>query len=60
MEQGSAGLGGGDLKSTALVFGTFSGEAKRLYTIEFRPGPAMAPVIGAKPQLQIVRVSTRQ
>lgn len=58
LDTGSSGLGGGDLKGTALVFGTFSGEAKRLYTIEFQAGPAMAPVIRAKPQLEIVRVPT--
>jgi hypothetical protein len=58
MEKGSNGPGGGDLKSTALVFGTFSGEANRLYSIEFRAGPAMAPVIRAKPLLEIVRVPT--
>jgi hypothetical protein len=60
METGSADLGGGEPKSTALVFGTFSGEAKRLYTIEFQAGPAMAPILRAKPQLEIVRVSPIQ
>ncbi|MGH9145438.1 MAG: hypothetical protein ACRD1Q_01920 [Vicinamibacterales bacterium] len=58
LDSGSSGLGGGDLKSRALVFGTFGGEANRLYTIEFQAGPAMAPVIRAKPQLEIVRVPT--
>ncbi|RPH57324.1 MAG: hypothetical protein EHM89_14120 [Acidobacteria bacterium] len=57
LDTGSGGLGGGDLKSRALVFGTFSGEANRLYSIEFKAGPAMAPVIRAKPLLEIVRVS---
>jgi hypothetical protein len=57
LDTGSGGPGGGDLKSRALVFGTFSGEAKRLYSIEFKAGPAMAPVIRAKPLLEIVRVS---
>ncbi len=58
IDTGSSGLGGGDLKSRALVFGTFNGEANRPYTIEFQAGPAMAPVIRAKPQLEIVRVPT--
>jgi hypothetical protein len=57
METGSADLGGGELKSTALVFGTFSGEAKRPYTMEFQAGPGMTPVLSAKPRLEIVRVS---
>ncbi|HEY7450798.1 MAG TPA: hypothetical protein VH702_21760 [Vicinamibacterales bacterium] len=56
LDTGSGG-GGGDPKSRALVFGTFSGEANRLYSIEFKAGPAMAPIIRAKPQLEIVRVS---
>jgi hypothetical protein len=56
IDKGSSGLGGGDLKSRALVFGTFGGEANRLYTIEFQVGPAMAPVIRVKPQLEIVLV----
>jgi hypothetical protein len=60
IDRDSDALGGGDLKSRALVFGTFSGEANRLYTFEFRAGPAMAPVIRAKPQLEIVRISTIQ
>jgi hypothetical protein len=57
LDTGSDGPGGGTQKSRALVFGTFSGEANRLYTIEFRAGPAMTPVLGAKPTLEIVRVS---
>jgi hypothetical protein len=58
IDRGSDPEGGGDLKSRVLVFGTFSGDANRPYTIEFQAGPAMAPVIRAKPQLEIVRVPT--
>jgi hypothetical protein len=54
IDRGSLGLGGGPLKSRALVFGKFSAQASRIYTIELLAGPALIAVIRAKPELEIM------
>ncbi len=54
VDTGSEGLGGGPLKSRALVFGKFTAEANRIYTIELHPGAELAPVLRSNPQLEVM------
>jgi hypothetical protein len=54
IDRGSEGLGGGTLKSRALAFGAFRAEAHRTYVLNFKAGPAMAPVIRSAPILEIM------
>ena len=56
LDGGKPVTGGTGQQGATGILDTGSG-GHRLYSIEFKAGPAMAPVIRAKPLLEIVRVS---
>jgi hypothetical protein len=55
VDTSSSGLGGGPLKSRALVFGTFSLSAGSTYTLRLLPGPGLDAILRVLPTIQIER-----
>lgn len=56
VDVGTTGLGGGPLKSRALVFGGFDLEAEQVYTLRVLPGPGFRAIVRAKPRVVIERL----
>jgi hypothetical protein len=55
IDTGTYGLGGGALKSRALVFAKFPAQANRAYTLEFKAQPSFTAILRGKPLLEVVR-----
>jgi hypothetical protein len=55
IDTGTYGLGGGPLKSRALVFAQFPAQANRTYTLQFKAGPSLTAILRGKPILEVVK-----